>query len=347
MIKVNRRWLLRASLAAGAAPFAMPALAQDRAAIIEGARKEGQLALATSASQASFVKYLDAFKAKYPFLDVATGLYAAPTGRVLARVEAELRSGNVTVDVLHVANQAPYLEMARKGQLLHYPSAEYAAYPAGAHDGGHWATARAIGVIMAYNRNVLAADKAPRAWTDLLRPEFKGKKIIIQNAAAGTQFAQIYMLEKTLGLDFLKNLAAQEPVIVATTGQLIDSLVRGEALVGGTVDHWRAFEPEAMKAGIVPVYPTEGMPVAVAPIAIFKNAPHPNAARLFIDFVLSAEGQTLLNTELFGVYSMRNGLAPPPNQRSLAEAKPLLPTDLADYEKAAANFPNHFDSLFK
>ncbi|MGO4175598.1 hypothetical protein [Bosea sp. TAF32] len=57
-------------------------------------------------------------------------------------------------------------------------------------------------------------------------------------------------------------------------------LVRGEALVGATVDHFRAFDPDAVKAGIVWVYPSEGMPLATAPVAIFKDAPNRNAARL-------------------------------------------------------------------
>jgi iron(III) transport system substrate-binding protein len=332
----------------GGAVLALPgaAHAQD-AAVLEGARKEGKLALATSASAASFTKFLQAFQAKYPFLDVNSGLYAAPTGRVLARVGAEIKAGNVTMDVLHVANQASYYEMARNGQLLHYRSPEYAGYPDGAHDGGHWAAARVIGVIMAYNKNVLSPDRVPKSWADLLKPEFKGKKILVQNAAAGTMLNQTYLLEKNLGLDFLRKLAAQDVVVMATTGQLIDSLVRGDALVGGTVDHWRAFEPDAIKAGITAIYPSEGMPLAVTPIAILKGAPHPNAAKLFVDFMLSHAGQTLLNTEIFGTYSLRKGVAPPSGQRPLDETKPLLPKDAADYEKFSANFPAHFDSLFK
>lgn len=345
MMRTDRRTVL-GLLAGGLLAIATPAAAQD-AAVIEGARKEGKLALATSASASSFTKFLQAFQAKYPFLDVSSGLYAAPTGRVLARVDAEIKANNVTMDVLHVANQASYLEMARKGQLLNYRSTEYAAYPDDAHDGGYWAAARVIGVIMAYNKNILSPDKAPKSWTDLLKPEFKGKKILVQNAAAGTMLNQVYLLEKNLGLDFLKKLAAQEVVVMATTGQLIDSLVRGDALVGGTVDHWRAFEPDAVKAGITAIYPTEGMPLAVTPVAILKAAPHPNAAKLFVDYMLSHEGQTLLNTEIFGTYSLRKGVTPPAGQRPLDQTRPLLPKDNADYEKAAANFPAHFDSLFK
>jgi iron(III) transport system substrate-binding protein len=343
----RRRQILQGLLATGLVGAALPVRAQDRNAIIEGAKKEGAFALATSVSAAGFPKFMDAFKAKYPFLDVTTGYYSAPTGRVLARVSAEMKAGNLSFDALHVANVAPYVSLGRSGDLLDYKSPELSAYPAESHDGGLWATARVVGVIMAYNKNILPPDKAPKSWADMLKPEFKGKKLVIQDSAAGTAFNQMYMLEKLLGVDFMKKWGQQQPVIVSTSAQLIDLLVRGEALVGATVDHFRAFEPDAVKAGIVGVYPTEGMPLALAPIALFKAAPHPNAGRLFVDFVLSKEGNTMLCLDIFGVYSYRKDVPPPQGQLALPETKPLLPKDLADYEKASANFPERFDSYFK
>lgn len=316
--------------------------------ILAGARREARINLATSAPGDGFPRFLQAFREKYPFVDVSSGFYTAPTGRALARVLAEVQARNVSVDLVHVASMAPYLDMTQRGQLMAYRSPEAATYPAMAVDrDGHWATARAIGVIMAYNRNTLPEARAPRSWADLLKPEFKGRKIAIQNAASGTAFNQFYLLEKLLGVQFLRRLAAQEPVVMATSGQVDDALIRGEVLVGATVDHWRAFAADSMRAGIVAVYPEEGMPVALAPIGIIRGAPNSNTARLFMDYLLSNEGQTKLNTEIYGVYSMRPDVAPPPGQRPLAQTKPLLPTDMADYARAAARFPEHFDAIFR
>src|SRR5262249_7144563 len=234
-------------------------------------------------------------------LELNSGYYSAPTGRVLARIDAELAADALSFDVMHVASVPAFMSYARKGQLLAYASPERDAHFPGSYYGDQWATARIVGIIMAYNKNRLPAEQAPKAWVDLLRPEFKGRKLVIQDSAAGTTFNQFYILEQELGPDFLRQLSRQEPVIVATAVQLIDLLVRGEALVGATVDHYRAFEPAAVKAGIVGVYPREGMPIAAVPIAIFSRAPHPNAGRLFIDFVLSREGQQLLCVDIFGV----------------------------------------------
>jgi iron(III) transport system substrate-binding protein len=345
MAQPSRRAMLQGLLASGL--MVEPLCAQERSAVIEAARKEAKVALATSVSAAGFPRFLQAFTAKYPFIDATNGLYSAPTGRVLARIDAEMQSRNLNFDLLHVASLAPFLALSRKGQLLGYRSGELDAYPPEASDRDQWATARIVGVIMAYNKNFLAPEKAPKAWADLLKPEFKGRKLIIQDSAAGTSFNQMYMLEKLLGSDFMRKWGQQEPVIVATSAQLIDMLVRGEALVGATVDHFRAFEADAVKAGIVGIYPSEGMPLAIAPIAILKDAPHPNAARLFIDYALSEEGQNVLAVEIFGVYSMRKGVRAPAGQLSLQEAKPLLPADLADYEKAAQTFPETFERYFK
>jgi iron(III) transport system substrate-binding protein len=340
----------RRVLLAAAAAVARPAVAEDRASLIEGARHEGKMSLATSASAAVFPRFMQAFTILYPFLDVTTGYYAAPTGRVLARVDAEMKAGGLSFDTLHIASLATYLAYARDGRLLSYRSPELAAFPADAHDdAGTWATARIVGVIMAYNKNILPPERAPKSWLDALRPEFAGRKLITQDAAAGTEFAQIYALERLFGPDYMKRLAAQKPIVVPTAPQLIDQLIRGEALAGFTVDHFRAFEPDAVKAGIVGVYPTEGMPIAAAPIAIFKDAPHPNAAKLFVDFTLSHAGQQLLNVDIFGVYSARPDVAPPPGQKPYAETHPLAPgaADMARYEDAFRAFPEHFEALFQ
>ena len=184
------------------------------------------------------------------------------------------------------------------------------------------------------------------SWRDLLRPELADHKLAIQNAAAGTQFNWNYLLEQTLGADFTAKIAAQRPVVMATGAQLTDAVTRGEVLIAAALDHWRAFTPEAAQAGLVAVYPAEGMPVTLVPVGLLAGAPHPNAGKLFIDFVLSQEGQRLLDTELYGMYSMRPDVPPPAGQKPLAETHPLLPADAHTYVQASRDFSRHFETLF-
>jgi iron(III) transport system substrate-binding protein len=340
---LGRCLLLAPLLVCGLVPLRASAADQ---AVIAAARTEGALAVADSAPGENFQKFMAAFQAKYPFLDIATGFFSAPTGRVLARVNAEIDAGHVTFDVMLAANVAAWVQMTRAGRIMEYQSPEYAAFPAGAKQDGHWAAAQAIGVIPVYNRNTLPPAEAPASWRDLLQPRFADRKMAIQNAAAGTQFNQIYLLERALGPDYMAKFAAQKPVVMATGAQMVDAITRGEVLLGAALDHWRGFGPVAEQAGLVAVYPAEGMPLTLAPVGIVAGAPHPNAARLFIDFILSQEGQRLLDTELYGMYSMRPDVPPPPGQKPLAEAHPLLPTDLDDYVKASIAFPQHFEELF-
>ena len=315
-------------------------------ATIEAARHEGALAIASSAPGENFQKFMAAFHAKYPFLDLDSGFYSAPTGRVLARVNAEIDAKRVTFDVMLAANVAAWIQMTRQGRVMQYESPEYQAFPANAKQDGRWAAAQALGVIPVYNKNILPPAEAPKSWVDLLQPRFADRKLAIQNAAAGTQFNQIYLLERALGAGFVVKLAAQHPMVMATGAQMSDAVVRGEVLIGAALDHWRAFGPAAEQAGLVAIYPSEGMPLALAPVGIVAGAPHPAAARLFIDFILSREGQQLLDTDLYGMYSMRADVPPPPGQKPLADAHPLLPDDLDDYLKASAAFPQHFEDLF-
>jgi iron(III) transport system substrate-binding protein len=316
-------------------------------ALIDAARHEGALAVADAAPGENFQKFMAAFKAKYPFLDIATGFYSAPTGRLLARVNAEMDAKRVSFDVMLAANTAAWIDMTQKGKVQHYASPEYAAFPEHAKTDGYWAAAQAIAVVPVYNKNVLQPAEAPKSWRDLLEPRFAGKRMAIQNAAAGTQFNWSYLLRQALGPAFEQKFAAQQPVVMATGAQMTDAITRGEVMLGASLDHWRAFTPEAAQVGLAAVFPTEGVPLTLVPVGILAGAPHPNAAKLFIDFILSKEGQQLLDTQLYGMYSMRPDVAPPAGQKPLTELHPLLPTDQADYLKASQDFPKYFQELYR
>lgn len=345
MVKLDRR-----STLAGAAASLLAAgrlAAEERNAVEAAAKGEGALALATSVTVPDLPKFLAAFTAKYPYINTSAGLFQGVTATVLARVDAEMQAGRPDFDVLHVANPAAFLDYAKRGLLLPYASPELAAYPASSHNDGLWSTPRAVGVLLATNKNMLAPDKAPTAWRDLLRPEFKDKKLVVQNAASGTWLMAVYVLQQALGPAFMPALAAQSPIIATGSAQQIDMLDRGEALVAAGIDHTVLFTGASQRAGIVPIYPAEGVPVSASPIAILKGAPHPNCARLFIDYMLSKAGQELFDNQVTHNYSLRRDVPTPANQKPLADVKQLTPTDWDDYEKFAAAFPTYYKSLFK
>src|SRR5215468_4056682 len=149
----TRRQVTAGLLAAGTPLFAAPLAGKDRARVLAAAQAEGKMALATSLSVAEFPRFLAAFNALYPFLELNSGYYSAPTGRVLARIDAELAADALSFDVMHVASVPAFMSYARKGQLLAYASPERDAHLPGSFYGDQWATARIVGIIMAYNKN--------------------------------------------------------------------------------------------------------------------------------------------------------------------------------------------------
>ena len=342
MPMIDRRAMI---LAAAAAAFPFGVLrAQERAAIVEGARREGKLAFAHTVSAPNFPRFMQAFSAKYPFIEVASGLYSAPTDACGA-CRGRNQANSLTFDVLHVASVAPFLTLskrarcwaiARRNSRLTRPRRQAATNGDGARDrGDHGLQPQCAGArqgAQSLGRHPQARVQGPQAD----HPGF-GRGDGLQPDVSAGEAARHQFIRKFGGnsRSSLHDRAADRP---ARTRQ---------ALVGATVDHLRAFEPDPVKAGITAVYPSEGMPLAIAPIAIFKAAPHPNAAKLFVDYVLSEEGQTLLAVDILGAYSMRRGVRTATGQTPLAETKPLLPKDLDDYERASRDFPETFDSYFK
>ena len=109
MIQLSRRRIAAGLASAGAMLFSARLSADERDDIVRGAKAEGKMALATSVSAANFPQFLDAFTRLYPFIEVKSGYYSAPTGRLLARVDAEIAADALSFDVLHIASVAAFI----------------------------------------------------------------------------------------------------------------------------------------------------------------------------------------------------------------------------------------------
>jgi ABC-type Fe3+ transport system substrate-binding protein len=142
------------------------------------------------------------------------------------------------------------------------------------------------GILM--NDKISAAD-APKSWNDLLDPKWKGKIIIDDPRALGNGFAFFNATYKGLGADFQKKLAAQAPVISRQVRNDERRVARGEFPM--YAPHNFTFLPELKGLPVRFVFPSEGSPNADVQAVMVRNAPHPNAARLFINHLMDAEAQ--------------------------------------------------------
>jgi len=312
-------------------------------AVIEAAKKEGKFVWYTSMPTAGAVAFLDAFKKKYPFLD--TGEFFRSTSyKTYTRINIEKGAGKHIVDCAHVAILMAYREWKKKGWLVKYDSPSYSGYPEKIMDPGYWAPMRTFAMVMAYNKSILPKEELPTAWSDLTDPKWKGR-LGVEGADSGGQHIEYYVLKNTLGEDFWPKIAKNKPKMFSGSGAMMTGLLRGEidvAIYGMGFAVYRQREIEG--APIEGIWPREGCPINIAPLGIMSKAPHPNAARLFMDWALSQEGQTEM-VKLVGAYSGRADVPSAKGNPSWGSFKPLYVDDWDKFNASKDEFKELWDSI--
>jgi iron(III) transport system substrate-binding protein len=266
--------------------------AQDShtAKLIEGAKKEGSMVWYTSTSVEDIKRLFDAFNKKYPF--IKTEFFNAGSARLFNRILNESRVGKVFFDVVAVRGVETQ-QLIKGGFLQRYMSPESAAYPQGFKDpGGYWVDYFDAYNIIAYNTKLVPKDQAPTNWDDLLDPKWKGK-IAMDEEMYSWYAAMATAWGRERAQRFMRGLAKQDIQLRSGQTLIAQLMAAGEFHMGMALAH----RIERMKEQGAPVeWVTTLDPVTVSlhPIAVAAKAPHPNSAKLFIDFLLSKEGQQLV-----------------------------------------------------
>ena len=263
------------------------------ATLDEAARAEGEVVLYSSLNNEQIVTLVDAFKKKYPA--IKTSFYRGTSERVLQRANTEAKAGRFAVDVVTSAGFQVQL-MKETGLTQRFVPPEAAAYDEGFKDpDGHWVNVHSLLNSMAYNTQHVKPNEAPKKYEDLLAPRWKGR--IGVNLLDPEWYVS---LQRRWGKDkarnFLKALAAQQPAVRDGHNIAAQLLAAGEFhVVSNTYAHIVA----RIKAQGGPVQYVFDEPVItyVHPIALAKSAPHPNAGKLLIGFILSVEGQRMLRDQ--------------------------------------------------
>ena len=263
------------------------------ATLDESARTEGEVVLYSSLNNEQIVTLIDAFKRKYPA--IKPSFYRGTSERVLQRASTEAKAGRFAVDVITSAGFQVQL-MKDSGLTQRFVPPEAAAYDDGFKDpDGHWVNVHSLLSSMAYNTQFVKPNEAPKKYEDLLAPRWKGR------IGVNLQDPEWYVnLQRRWGKDkarnFLKALAAQQPAVRDGHNITAQLLAAGEFhLVSNTYAHIAA----RIKSQGGPVQYVFDEPVItyVHPIALAKNAPHPDAGKLLISFILSVEGQRMLRDQ--------------------------------------------------
>ena len=263
------------------------------ASIEDAAKPEGEVVLYSSLNNEQIVTLVDAFKKKYP--TIKPSFYRGTSERVLQRAITEAKAGRFAVDVVTAAGFQLQL-LKENGLTARFVAAEASAYEEGFKDPeGHWVNVHSLLNTMGYNTQLVRPADAPRKYEDFLLPKWKGK------IGINVQDPEWYVnLQRRMGKEkarnFLRGLAAQQPSLREGHNIAAQLLAAGEFHV---VTNSYAHILARIKGQGGPVQHVFDEPVVtyVHPVALARQAPHPNAGKLFIGFLLSQEGQKMLREQ--------------------------------------------------
>lgn len=256
--------------------------------LVEGAKKEGKLSVYYSLDDDNMDALMAGFQKTYPFLSVER--YRAGGEAMAQKVVAEARAGQHLADVAWTSGSRFSWIWAEK-ILQPYDSPERKAFPPGAL-GDNWVGAVTVNTVMAYNTNLVKKEDAPKTWADLADPKWKGKMI-----HEATNVTVLDGLMETVGkekaIEIYKGIAKNQPSIRRGHDTLAGQLAAGEMPLTATA---YIYSIEALRKKGAPVDWVRTNPVfgEVMAMAILARAPNPNAAKLFVDYTISQEGQQIL-----------------------------------------------------
>jgi iron(III) transport system substrate-binding protein len=349
--KVSRRDVLKgtgailagAALSTGVMAAAPPPEAVTPA-LIEAAKKEGQVSYYTSTDLPVAEKLAKAFEAKYPGISVRVERTGAE--RVFQRIGQEYASNIHAVDVVNSSDAAHFIVWKRDGILLPYVPEDVARFPAEHRDvDGQFASFRVWLSIIAYNTSLVKAEEAPKSFADLLDPRWKGKIVKAHPGYSGTIMTATYQMQRDLGWDYFEKLAKQGIMQVQSSADPPKKLDLGERAVMADGNEYNIFQMKEAGRPVEPVYAGEGSPLIIGPNGIFKGSPNPNAAKLFQSFCLSREAQQLI-IDVGGLRSVH------PDTREKAGRKPLkdiktMKDDAAAVEKEGESIKSRYSRIFR
>ena len=266
--------------------------AQRQARLEEGARREGSFLYYSISSADLISAYVKGFTARYPF--IKGDFYRGSGNQLVVRTLMEHKAGRLAADVVSVGTEN-VMQLKRSGVWIPYRSPETQYYPRETNDKDGYFHADSLGLAtIAYNREVVKRDEAPKGYADLLDPKWKDSLTIdLEPERAMLTWLSAWGEAKTR--EYVQKLLANGASVRrghTLQGQL---MCAGEFKIAVEVypDAILRMKQKGCPAEIV--FPNPTPAIAGGNYGINVNAPHPHAAALFIDFALSAEGAKILS----------------------------------------------------
>lgn len=312
------------ALAAGTAHAQMQPWEKE---LYEAAKKEKPVTVYTAHYNTEEAANLcSAFEKKYP--DLKCNFVRTTAQVAYQRLQQDIQANAPVASVFSSTDVSHFPALKSKGLLLPYKPHNVAnmvdslkAY--NDKDGQYWVTAAAL-MLLTYNSSVVSEKEAPKNWPDLLDPKWKGKVSIGHPAFSGYVGTWVVLMQKLYGWDYFTKLEKNQPQIGRSVNDTVTMLNSKERLVAAGPEATTLLSKDKGNPLAV-VYPTDGALLMVSPSAIPKNAPSPNAGKLYMEFLLSKEaGEVQVKSHSLAVMK---GVAPAPGAKPLEQIKVIRPTE--------------------
>jgi iron(III) transport system substrate-binding protein len=313
--------------------------------LVAAATKEGQVTWYTSADLQLAEKVGKAFEQKFP--GIRARVERAGGERIFSRVAQEYAAGLHVPDAVSTGDAAQFIAWKRSGLLAAYVPEDVAKHiPAEHRDpDGLYATVRSSLCVMAYNAQLVNTNEAPKSFDNLLDPKWKGKIVKAHPSYSGTIMTSTYQMVRELGWHYLEKLAQQQLLQIQSATDTPKKVVLGERPVMADGNESNVLLLKEAGQPIEVVYPEEGTPSIVQPSAVFVAAPHPNAARLFQNYLFTSEAQELF-VNIGGLRSVHALVKDKPGRAPLSSIK-VWKDDPAAVEAQGEEIKRRYSQIFR
>ncbi len=304
------------------------------------AAQDVTLTLYTSQPNEDAQQTVDAFMAANP--DVKVEFVRDGTTQIMARLLTEIEAGQAQPDLLLIADDVTMETMEAEGHLMAYPEADVSGYADGLYDPErHYFSTKLITTGLLRNTS---APLELTSWQDLTTPEAEGQVTMPSPLTSGAALINYATLRGTdgLGPEYFEALAANGALAEGGNGGVFQSVAGGEKLYGIVVD-FLPIREAAAGSPVEFVFPEEGVSAVTEPVAIMANTDAPEAAKRFVDFLLSVEGQEMAASQ--GYLPARDGVAPPPGFPARETIK-VLGYDAAEVMETQEDLKAEFADTF-
>jgi iron(III) transport system substrate-binding protein len=301
----------------------------------------GTLTVYTSTPDQAMNDLIAAFNKAEP--GVKVDFFRSGTTEVVNKLQAEFTAGAPQPDVLFIADATVMEQLKANDRLMSYAEAPVDGLPQGFYDSDKtYFGTKIIPTGIIYNTK--SGKPRPVSWNDLISPDAKDQVIMPSPLYSGAAVIHVGTIteQPDLGWNYYEKLADNGAVATKGNGAVLEAVAGGQKAYGMIVD-FMAFNGKAKGSPVDFVYPTEGVSMVTEPVAILKTAKNVDAAKAFVNWLLSDAGQQYMTVQ--GYIPGKAGVAGPEG-RPAADALKVMPASAKEVSGESDAIKKQFSDLF-